>query len=253
MGTGHKPTIPLLLAICGAESVHTVDLHVRLQMNMMTRVIDTLLSREQMLTEEFSTYVPMKIVRDRFELLRIHRREPQVAFHEFGIHYLAPADAADLDLGDNVIDVHFSTATLEHIPPSILVQIMREAKRLIIPSGMAIHFIDLSDHYAHQDERITRSNFLRYSTEEWERLADNEFGYCNRLRVDDYLSIFKQAGFSSIRIQTRIDQESLQALQSGHLKVHSDLGHFEPLTLATDELGVALVPEDTGFERSAVD
>ena len=61
--------------------------------------------------------------------------------------------------------------------------------------GITIHFIDLSDHFQHQDKSITSINFLHYSEKEWERIAGNQFAYCNRLRAGDYLALFEEAGF----------------------------------------------------------
>jgi len=51
------------------------------------------------------------------------------------------------------------------------------------PTGLSIHF-------QHQDNSISRINFIRFSDNEWTNIAGNQFAYCNRLRVNDYLNLF---------------------------------------------------------------
>ena len=71
------------------------------------------------------------------------------------------------------MDYHVSTTVLEHIPNKNIVRILTEAKRILKNNREAVHFIDLSDHFQHQDERITRINFLQYSEREWEKISGN--------------------------------------------------------------------------------
>jgi hypothetical protein len=56
------------------------------------------------------------------------------------------------------------------------------------------HFIDMSDHYAHFDRRISEYNYLRYSDRRW-RPFNNRLQYQNRLRISDYRRIVQEAGF----------------------------------------------------------
>ena len=92
---------------------------------------------------------------------------------------------------------------------------MKEAKRILKKDGTAIHFIDLSDHFQHQDKSITGINFLRYSEKEWERIAGNEFAYCNRLRVSDYFGLFERLGFDVCRKEVQEDKEARESMENG--------------------------------------
>jgi hypothetical protein len=105
---------------------------------------------------------------------------------------------ADLS-GVNGIELIVSNNTLEHIPPDVLRQSMRDLAKLASVGGVMDHFIDLRDHYADFDERISRLNFLRYPDPVW-RLFNNRLQYLNRLRLPEYRAIFTEAGF-------RIDDE----------------------------------------------
>lgn len=85
---------------------------------------------------------------------------------------------------------------------------MKEAFRLLKKDGVALHFIDLSDHFQQQDASIAEFNFLRYSESEWERIAGNEFAYTNRLRTSDSLSIFREVSFVVLRKNVRQGSKS---------------------------------------------
>ena len=76
------------------------------------------------------------------------------------IEYLALMDTAHMRLPDDSIDCHFSITVLEHIPRGNIQRIFLEAVRVLKSGGLAIHFVDLSDHFQHQDPRITRINFF---------------------------------------------------------------------------------------------
>ncbi len=55
------------------------------------------------------------------------------------------------------------------------------------------HFIDMSDHFAHMDNKITIYNFLRFTNKEW-KWIDNSIQPMNRLRINNYRDIYKQLG-----------------------------------------------------------
>lgn len=78
---------------------------------------------------------------------------------EVNIVYLAPADAANIGLPDGSVDYHISTTVFEHIPREDIEWILKEAKRILKDDGIAIHFIDLSEHFQHQDKSISTITF----------------------------------------------------------------------------------------------
>ena len=140
---------------------------------------------------------------------------PKKLLFEANIVYLEPADAANTGLPDTSVDYHISTTVFEHIPGKDIERILIEAKRILKEDGVAIHFIDLSDHFQHQDGSITTINFLKYSEEEWVKIAGNEFAYCNRLRASDYFALFRKAGFDVCRKEALIDDEARERLKDG--------------------------------------
>ena len=117
-------------------------------------------------------------------------------------------DARKIDRPADSFDLINSNNTFEHIYPEILIDIVKEFKRLLKPGGIMSHQIDMSDHFAHLDKSITIYNFLKYSDKEWS-LIDNTIQPQNRLRVTDFRKIFTDLGLQTIYEQNRegyIDQ-----------------------------------------------
>jgi len=159
------------------------------------------------------------------------------------IQYLAPADAANTNLLNDSIDYHISTNTLEHIPYEVIRNIFIEAKRILKDKGIAIHFIDLSDHFQHQDNSISRINFLRFSNDEWSYIAGNQFAYCNRLRASDYLTLLNELRFDIVHIEKIIDENSMNKIQDG-FKINKKFNSYKSEDICTTALKIMLRKKD---------
>ena len=150
---------------------------------------------------------------------RFHELECASTFDELlriaSIRCFAPADASRTGLPTASVDCHFSVTTLEHVEPGALDRILREGRRVLKPDGVAIHIIDLSDHFAHTDSSISAINFLRFTDSEWQKLADNPFSYCNRLRASDYAVAFSRAGLEILDEKRGVDADSLTRISGG--------------------------------------
>jgi hypothetical protein len=132
-----------------------------------------------------------------------------------GITYHAPADAAHTGLPAEFVDLHYSYTVDEHIPAAVLTDILREAKRVLAPTGVALHHVDPSDHFSHEDPTISSINFLRFTEEEWHRHGGNKYAYHNRLRAHEHVQLFESCGFEVVRQETTTDDRALQALGHG--------------------------------------
>jgi SAM-dependent methyltransferase len=208
VGTGHKPIIPICFFLMGAHKFITVDLHKRMDLKLLKGVLNNLASQREGLEEKWKDLVSADVFRQRFDMLVCYKDDPELFLSKSGIQYLAPVDAGLTSLPDGSIDCHLSNTVMEHIPPKALSNIVTEAFRLLKKGGVALHFIDLSDHFQHQDASIAEINFLRYSESEWKRIAGNEFAYTNRLRTSDYLSIFREVPFVVLRKNVRQGSKS---------------------------------------------
>ncbi len=92
---------------------------------------------------------------------------------------------------------------------------------------MMSHFIDMSDHFAHFDSRITIYNFLKFSKKIW-ALLDNSIQPQNRLRFRDYIEMYHLCGLPVNREEIR--EGSQQEL--GKVKVHPEFSSYSPRELA---------------------
>ena len=120
-------------------------------------------------------------------------------------------DARALELPSASLDLICSNNTLEHIPAAVIASMLTEFRRLLRPPGVMSHFIDMADHYALFDRKITRYNFLRYPEPAW-RLFNNELHYQNRLRLADFRALHEQRGFEVLEEENR--REPLAVLRS---------------------------------------
>ena len=215
VGTGHMPVAPIGFYLAGAAEVLTVDLHRRMDLSLTTQMLLRLVAEQDRVLELYSGVVEPAALRDRLEVVRRLAARPMELLEQVGIRYLAPGDAAALPDADGSYDIHFSITVLEHIEPAVLSDVLREARRVLAPGGVAVHFVDPSDHFAHQDPSIPFINFLRYSERQWQRIAGNEFSYTNRLRASELELRFREAGFDLARIDRKVDQRSLAAVEAG--------------------------------------
>lgn len=215
VGTGHMPIAPVGFWLAGASEVITVDLHRRLDLSLTARMLRSMVDDEERVVALYSALIEPDQLRNRLAMLRGSAERPLELLDHLGIRYVAPGDAAALPHSDGSVDVHFSMTVLEHIEPPVLGAVLREARRVLAPDGVAAHFVDPSDHFAHQDASITRINFLRFSEAEWQRRAGNEFSYANRLRASQLVSAFEDAGLRLGHVDRTVDDRSLAALEAG--------------------------------------
>jgi SAM-dependent methyltransferase len=112
-----------------------------------------------------------------------------------GIEYRAPVDMRACGLPGGSFDCVLSAHVLEHVAAADLPALLAEVRRVLRKDGVALLFIDYSDHYARADQRLSRFNFLKYSEQEWQRY-NSSFQYVSRLRHSDYVRALGEAGFS---------------------------------------------------------
>lgn len=242
VGTGHVPVVPIGFFLTGAAGTVTVDLNRRIDWGLTRATLQWLAEhREQLAALYPANIVAPEILQKQLDRLASTWHNPRDFLESAGIRYLAPQDAAHTSLEPHSIDCHYSVTVLEHIPKPVLSKILTEARRLLAPRGVALHFVDPSDHFQHQDSSITAINFLRYSEAEWRHWYDNRFSYCNRLRASDFLALVKDLGFGVVRSEATVDPASLEALRGG-FKVDAAFNRYGAEDLCTTDLKLMLTP-----------
>jgi SAM-dependent methyltransferase len=180
-GAGWDLHMPLALAALGAGSQQVVDIRPLLRPKLVTNIARRLTQLEAPGPDWAPVWpVPNE---DLDALLRRAR-----------IDYRAPCDARSTGLREDSIDYVTSTNTLEHIPPDEIVAILREVHRILKPSGLASFQVDYNDHYSYFDTTIGPYNYLQFDDRGWHRY-NSALHFQNRLRHDDYLRLFRDAGF----------------------------------------------------------
>ena len=235
VGSGWRLDIPLGLYLCGARETLAFDANRYLRESLVLRSLDYLRTHEDHVHELFRDVTEAGDLKRRLDALVDCRTLAEV-LAAAGIRYFAPADAARTPLPGHSIDIHFSYTVFEHIPRQVLTAILCEASRLLRPSGVAMHHIDLSDHSAHVDPSITLINFLQYSDRQWRWFASTPWSYHNRLRVDAYRDIYTQAGHELLSWNPHVDRKSIEALE--YLPLDSQYQGVDPATLCTVYLDV---------------
>ncbi len=193
LGAGWYPVVPIALYLYGAETIRTADITLLSDAGHLRTTISKFLEYAE--RGRLTTWLSVRP--DRLEQLRALVAGDKPADFEtlartLHIEYLIQ-DARHLPLPDGSIDLVHSNNTFEHIYPDILIDLLREFKRIVRPGGVQSHFIDLSDHFAHFDTSITIYHFLRFSPAAW-RWIDNSIQPLNRLRITDYRRLYREAG-----------------------------------------------------------
>ena len=239
VGAGHVPLVPIGFYLSGADRIVTVDLHRRIDWGMTKHALKWIAQNPVLLEKLYGQVCPRATFQERMSALQRGWEDPWRFLPLARIDYMAPADAAALPLPAESVDIHFSVTVLEHVPEPVLRGIFTEARRVLKPTGMALHVIDPSDHFQHTDRSISAINFLQYSDDEWARIAANQFAYCNRLRASDYLKMFAEQSWNVREAKTVVNDESLAALRAG-FAVDQRFQGYELEDIATTQLDVLL-------------
>ncbi|MEM6718826.1 MAG: class I SAM-dependent methyltransferase [Bacteroidota bacterium] len=147
--------------------------------------------------------------------------------------------AENMQLND-LVDLVFSRFVLEHIPPEDLLQIHQSFAKILPKSAYILHMISPSDHRAYDDKSLSYYDFLKYSKDEWKK-QHTKFDYHNRLRLPDYINIFKKAGYEVVSLDYDTctkDSEKYQKFKQ--LTLHKDYENYTEEELLAGSINVLL-------------
>jgi SAM-dependent methyltransferase len=153
-----------------------------------------------------------------------------------------------LPLGDETVDLLFSRSVLEHVRSASVRTLVGEMRRVLKPTGAMIHMVDLRDHMVLRDSPTWSGPSFSTISGDWldaltypEWLYDAMFSrrsaYINRLRADQWLRLFEDAGF---RVAYRSDQvlEPPPSVRFGRLREPWRSTDPEILCIAETTLGL---------------
>ena len=186
LGTGWFPVVPIGLFLCGAHEVLSYDLNSLLRDENVKATVEKFKTYHR--SDNLKKFLPL-INDDRLnQLLSSEEKTAKEIFEKFRIKAIV-GDASRTNILSHSIDLIVSNNVFEHIYPAILTNILNEFKRITKPGGVMCHFVDMSDHFAHLDKKISIYNFLKFSEGKW-KMIDNSIQPMNRLRIYDYRKIY---------------------------------------------------------------
>jgi hypothetical protein len=208
IGTGWFPTLPLCWSLAGASSVVTYDLTRHLNRKLTFRLLASLESRLPVIARAGKR--DLEAVKAHYDKLK-GASSVRELLERARVEYRAPADATKSGLPDESVDVVFSNSVLEHVAREVILEMMKESRRVLKRGGLAVHSVNCGDHYAYFDKNITFINYLTFSERDW-RFWNNKLLFQNRLRPSDFLKLAELAGLEIALAKFKPRQALLDAL-----------------------------------------
>ena len=125
-----------------------------------------------------------------------HTANLENMLHRLGARYITSGLDGWHELESASVDLVFSQAVLEHVRYHEFAALQQECARVMKLGAKASHQVDLKDHLG------GGLNNLRFADGVWESsLFVNSGFYTNRIRFDQMIGMFSQAGFEISEIQ----------------------------------------------------
>jgi len=115
-----------------------------------------------------------------------------------GVTYFPNFNIIKEDFPD--VDIVFSRYVLSHMNDDDVDALHKKMKSQLKKGTLVIHFISPSDLRQHNDSSLSPQDFLKYSKEEWRKIH-TKYDYHNRLRLPQFLEIFKKYDYEIIHIE----------------------------------------------------
>jgi len=112
-----------------------------------------------------------------------------------------------IPLADHSVDLIVSRSVLEHVDRTSVEPLLGELRRVLRPNGGMVHVIDMRDHMHLIDSNVGPSfsdikgdwlDALTYSERLYRAMFSRSPVMINRIRIDEWLSLFAQSGFEVI-------------------------------------------------------
>ena len=239
IGTGWSIAGPICLYLCGAARIITVDINPYLKYKLVLESIEQIRHNRDKV-ETMLNGISNKS--DLWERLDILLSSPHQTLKKLlalmNIEYVVLTNGASLHFEDNIADFHFSNNVLEHIPYSVIKQLLLEGRRVLSDKGLFVHTITLLDHFSQSDTTISSVNFLQYTERKWNNLTGNKFMYHNRLRAHDYYHLFNEVGLEILTRIEYIDREAQKLLESGNFPISQEFKDYTAKELSISHLNI---------------
>lgn len=134
----------------------------------------------------------------------------------------------------------FSRFVLEHVTPEDIAEMHMKFKKSLEKGSYVVHFISPSDHRAYSDPSLSLQDFLKYDAKEWNRIQ-TKFDYHNRLRLPQYLEIFKSLAYEICYLTyDSLKKESKQYALFKNIAIHPDYTNYSEEELTAGNITIVL-------------
>ncbi|MDQ3394461.1 MAG: hypothetical protein M3512_10175 [Bacteroidota bacterium] len=158
--------------------------------------------------------------------------------------YKPKENVIDAELPDK-IDFIFSRFVLEHVPPEQIFFMHKKFKETYDTNTLIVHMISPSDHRSYVDGSISLVDFLQFSQDEWDN-RQTKFDYHNRLRLPQYLEIFKKLDFEILHVESQsIKKDSKEYEKFRKLKIHNDFSGYSEEELTAGGINIIMRRKDS--------
>ena len=138
------------------------------------------------------------------------------------------------------IKLIYSRFVLEHVTPTDIEKMHKKFYKELNNDIKILHLISPSDHRAYSDKTLSIYDFLKYSQKEWNKIQ-TKFDYHNRLRLPEYIDIFKKSGFNITYIEhDTVNKKSQKYIKYKELKLHPDYHKFSEMEVLAGSICVLL-------------
>lgn len=139
-----------------------------------------------------------------------------------------------------VADVVFSRYVLSHMREDDVIELHSKIKKEYPPNTIIIHFISPSDLRQHGDASLSLQDFLKYSKTEWDNIH-TRFNYHNRLRLPQFIDIFKKAELEVLFLTyNSLQKDTHQYELFKKVKLHNDYKDYSDEELTAGDIVVIL-------------
>ncbi|MEO8534403.1 MAG: hypothetical protein ABI441_11655 [Flavobacterium sp.] len=215
LGSGWVPIFPYQLILEGkAKQVDTYDINEHYSVKEVEKL-------NKFYSSEYTVETQTK---SKYPLLKT-------------IFYFPKTDICNGDLKD--IDLVLSRFVLEHVPPNEIIKMHKFFLSNLKSGSHILHLISPSDHRAYEDSSLSLQDFLKYSEEEWNQIQ-TKFDYHNRLRLPQYLALFKEEFEITFFEHNKLNTESESFKKFKKLKIHDDFKNFSDEELMAGNINILL-------------
>jgi hypothetical protein len=213
IGCGFAPSESLSMILLGAEKVYATDLNRIADLEALKIAFDRA-DKDTLLNMLVDFGVPGGLARERFDGVQNALANGWSALEALGLHYRAPVTLESETYQRDTFDFIYSVSVLEHIKPTEVRNSIERVFAATAKDGVWVNEIDLRDHFDFSDPQ----GFIYDETYDAESQADTRG---NRLRRDDWLSIFRELTSSNTEVVAEVvangpvDRVRLAAALSG--------------------------------------